>query len=85
MLHRSKLMVFLKESIMTTQLNHILLSAKDLLAALRQIWTELTLSAEARAQKNQQAYLNQAVDIYDLEHRIRNWDKQAHLPSTSLM
>ena len=62
---------------MTTQLNHILLSAKDLLAALRQIWTELTTSADEKAQQRQQAYLNEAVDIYDLEHRIRTLDKQS--------
>lgn len=61
----------------THRINHPTSSAKNLLAALRQIWTELTTSADEKAQQRQQAYLNEAVDIYDLEHRIRTLDKQS--------
>ena len=61
----------------THRINHPTSSAKNLLATLRQIWTELSTSADEKAQQRQQAYLNEAVDIYDLEHRIRTLDKKS--------
>ncbi|RKP57521.1 DUF3563 family protein [Pararobbsia silviterrae] len=45
--------------------------------ALWKIVNELTKSAEQRRLEREEAYLAEAVDLYDLEARMRDLDRQA--------
>jgi hypothetical protein len=45
--------------------------------ALWKIINELTKSAEQRRLERDEAYLSEAVDLYDLEARMRDLDRRA--------
>lgn len=59
----------------TLTLNHITLTAKTLLAALRQKWHLSSVSYDTRLEKERQEYLEGAVDLCELEYRLRNMEK----------
>lgn len=56
-------------------LNHATLTVKHILTALRQNWNLFWMSNDEIIDRQQQDYLNAAVDLYDLEHRMRNVNK----------
>jgi hypothetical protein len=45
--------------------------------ALWKIINQLTMSAEQRRLEREEAYLAEAVDLYDLEARMRDLDRRA--------
>jgi hypothetical protein len=45
--------------------------------ALWKIINELTKSAEQRRLESEEAYLSEAVDLYDLEARMRDLDRRS--------
>ncbi|CAB3786063.1 DUF3563 family protein [Pararobbsia alpina] len=53
--------------------------------ALWKIINQLTMSAEQRRREYEEAYLAEAVDIYDLEARIRDLDRRASRDRPSWM
>ena len=77
-LHRSN-MWFHTEGLnmKTLNLNTPQQTVRNVWAAWRQIWTELSKSHEQRQHERQQAYLNEAVDRYDLEYRMRHLDQSS--------
>jgi hypothetical protein len=45
--------------------------------ALWKFINQLTMSAEQRRLESEEAYLSEAVDLYDLEARMRDLDRRA--------
>jgi hypothetical protein len=48
------------------------------------VWSRLTEDSTTRAARIEQAYLNEATDRYDLEYRMRSFDRQRSLNSNGL-
>jgi hypothetical protein len=53
--------------------------------ALWKIINQLTMSAEQRRQEREEAYLAEAVDLYDLEARMRDLDRHSSRKGPSWM
>jgi hypothetical protein len=53
--------------------------------ALWKIINQLTISAEQRRVEREEAYLSEAVDLYDLEARMRDLDRRASRNGPSWM
>jgi len=48
------------------------------------VWSRLTEDSASRAARAEEAYLSEATDRYDLEYRIRSFDRQRMLNSNGL-
>jgi hypothetical protein len=53
--------------------------------ALWKFINQLTMSAEQRRLEREEAYLSEAVDLYDLEARMRDLDRRASRNNPSWM
>ncbi len=53
--------------------------------ALWKFFNQLTKSAEARRLEREEAYLSEAVDLYDLEARMRELDRRGSRSKPSWM